>query len=129
MATVNANVKKKNSNQMGIIVDVINHPVVSRWMTETAKQDIGFCRLVEPNNQRFKKLFGKPNWNHTGNEGWSEGWAVSDNGLNLMLLTGNEGTKFKVVLSISEEEFKNNAKMGLGINSYLQNLMQILMGK
>ena len=30
---------------------------------------------------------------------------------------------------IENNKFKNNAKMGLGINSYLQNLMQILMGK
>lgn len=121
-------VKRKPSNQVGIIVDVINHPVVGRWMTETAKQDVGFCRLVEPNNQRFYKKFGKSTWKHTGNEGWSEGWAVSDNGLNWMLLTGEEGTKFKVVLSISEEEFKSNVKMGLGITAYLQTLMQDLMG-
>lgn len=126
----------KGSGQNGILVDVIIHPMVMRWLSQTAHQDTdGFCRLVESNNKRFHRMFGKPTWNADGKDGWTEGWAVSENGLNWMVLSSpknaqNPGiTKFKVVLSISEDEFKNNAKMGLGITGYLQDLMQKLMGE
>lgn len=126
----------KSSGQNGILVDIIVHPMVMRWLSQTAHQDTdGFCRLVESNNSRFRKMFGVPTWHADGKDGWTEGWAISESGLNWMVLSSPKTstspgiTKFKIVLSISEEEFKNNAKMALGITEYLQYLMQSLMGE
>lgn len=125
----------KTSGQKGIFVDVFKHPMVQRWMTELMNHDSdAFCRLIENNKERFKKKFGSPTWvnsnkNKDAVELWDYGWAVSKTGLNWLFLTGDfSGTIIKIQMSISEEEFIQNSKMGIGITSYLEELKDYLIG-
>lgn len=121
-----SNTKINTSN----FIDISEHPNCWYWMKETSRQDTdGFSRLIGDNSSRFHRLFGKPNWKSNIKEGWTEGWAISEAGLNWAILTGSKGTIFKINLSISEEEFKTNNKIGLGITNYLQKLIIELMGE
>lgn len=111
------------------IVDIADHPIVWRWMKETARRDPdGFARLVGPNEVRLHRLFGKPTWTADGQEGWTRGWAIHGNGLPWMVITGEGGTIFRVQTAISTEEFFADRRIGTGITAYLGELMQTLIG-
>ena len=108
-------------------IDVADHPTVSLWLRDTAKRDPdGFLRLICPNTETFKKMFGKPDWVNDGSKGWTHGWALYENSMHWLVLTGPRGTYFRLRVPLPGEAWINDPKVGTGIVQYLSFLLQKL---
>ena len=120
MATNNSQ-SGKNEHQ----IDVVDHPQVYMWMKDTARKDPeGFLRLVGPNEKEFTILFGAPQWQNNGSKGWTHGWSVHESNLNWLILTGPQGTYFRLRLPVSGETYLNDPKIGVGVTQYLNYLLK-----
>ncbi len=105
-------------------IDVIDHPAVAAWMKDIAKKDPeGFVRLIGPNQRTFSILFGKPSWRGDESKGWTHGWAIYENSLHWMVLTGPAGTFYRIRLPIAGENYLSDPRSGVGIVQYLQSLI------
>lgn len=108
-------------------IDVIDHPSVGMWMRETAKKDPqGFLRLTGDNTKDFLKFFGKPKWKNDGKKGWTHGWSVHENNLRWLILTGEQGTIFRLRVPVVGDAYLNDPRVGVGIIQYLSSLLKIL---
>ena len=108
-------------------IDVIDHPNVNLWMKEVARKDTeGFLRLVGPNMKRLQKILGPPQWRNNGEKGWTHAWSVYDNSLHWLILTGPQGTQFRLRLPVPGETYLADPRVGVGIIQYLQNLLKTL---
>lgn len=113
------------------MLDVIDHPAVARWMKETAQRDPeGFLLLVGPNAEEFTRLFGPAEWTHSGekaqSKGWTHGWKLHENNLQWQVLTGPNGTFFRLRTPTSSDAYLHDPKVGVGIVSYLSALLRTL---
>lgn len=105
-------------------VDVADHPNVMLWMKDIAKKDPeGFLRLIGDNTRTFKKMWGKETWRNDGQKGWTHGWALYQNNMHWLVLTGPFGTIFRLRVSTKGDEYLNDAKVGTGIVRYLNSLL------
>lgn len=108
-------------------IDIADHPVAARWLKETALRDPeGFLRLVGPNERRLTALYGPPRWRSDGKTGWKVAWALVDQALSWVVLTGPEGTLFRLRVAGSGEEYLADARVGVGITRFLQSLLDSL---
>lgn len=108
-------------------MDVIDHPAVGMWMKETALRDPeGFLLLVGPNVREFSSLFGQPEWTNDGQKGWTHGWKVYESNLTWNILTGPQGTLFRIKTTTPSSTYATDPKVGIGIISYLNSLLRSL---
>lgn len=115
-------VRQVNVGQINFI-DIFNHPSVNLWMEHLNSTSFKqFVRLFCDNNgDRFLKLVGDPlpfipkNINNN----WGKCWKVNKEHLNWLICSGNEGTIFLVETSLTPEEFKAEAKIGIAIIKFL----------
>ena len=108
-------------------IDVVDHPSVSIWMKDTARKDPeGFLRLVGPNMKQLQKVLGPTDWKNDGEKGWTHGWSVYDNSLHWLILTGPQGTMFRLRLPVPGESYLSDPRVGVGIIQYLQYLLKTL---
>lgn len=106
-------------------IDVIDHPSVWSWMKQTASRDPeGLLVLIGPNIRRFEKLFGPAEWTNDGSKGWTHGWAVYENSMHWLILTGESGTSFRIRAPVPGETYLADMRIGVGIIQYLQSLMR-----
>lgn len=108
-------------------IDVADHPAAGLWLRETAKRDPdGFIRLIGPNVEAFSRLFGKPDWTDDGKKGWTHGWSLYENSMNWLVLTGPNGTYFRLRVPVPGEAWLSDPKVGAGIIQYLSQLLRRL---
>lgn len=108
-------------------IDIIDHPSVGLWMRETSRKDPeGFLRLVGDNTKDFSRLFGKPKWKTDGKKGWTHGWSVHENNLRWLILSGPQGTIFRLRVPVSGDTYLNDPRVGVGIIQYLSSLLKKL---
>ena len=108
-------------------VDVAINPLVLLWMKEKAKRDpIAFCRLVENNSKRFKRIYGVGvNAEEVGAE---LAWSIEELGIPLFLLTSQQGSQYKIHYPGGDRAFAADRKMGSAITSFLERLVLELSG-
>ena len=112
--------KKRSEYQ----IDIADHPNVMLWIKNVAKKDPeGFLKLIGDNVDTFKKLWGKEAWTNDGSKGWTHGWAIYENSMHWLVLTGPSGTIFRLRLSTKGEEYLSDPKVGAGIVRYLNALL------
>lgn len=113
-----------------LIIDVIDHPHVSRWFKELQKNDKnGYNRLVGNNIHRFERIYGNAT-KTTDSEEWSHRWDRNLNRLDWIILSGEKtGSIYRIKTALTAEEFTSDARIGIGIIEYLSELCEILMGK
>lgn len=110
-------------------VEVADHPQVMLWMKDMAKRDPqGFLRLAQDNTKIFRQWWGKETWTNDGSKGWTSGWALYENNLNWLVLTGVHGTIFRLRVSTRAEEYLSDPRVGVGVTQYLAQLMKALAG-
>lgn len=108
-------------------IDVIDHPHVAMWMKDTAKKDPeGFLRLVGNNVKDLQKIYGTADWTNDGKKGWTHGWSIYENGMQWVVLTGMNGTLFRIRLPVAGESYLSDTKIGVGIIQYLSTLLKLL---
>ena len=118
---------KTKTDKIEYQIDVADHPSVSLWMKEAAKKDPeGFLRLVGPNEKQLVRIFGPADWRNDGEKGWTHAWSVYDNSLHWLVLTGPQGTLFRLRLPVPGDSYLSDSRVGVGIVQYLQNLLKIL---
>ena len=112
------------------VIDVADHPMAWRWMKELAKRDpYSFARLVENNTQRFQTYFGPPTWVTPDGHSKMYGWAKRVNGLQWIIVSGDQGTQFRVQTPALREEFIHDKRIGLGLTQALQEWLDMLLGQ
>lgn len=108
-------------------IDVADHPNVMLWMKDAAKRDPqGFLRLVGDNTDIFRQWWGKEAWTNDGSKGWSYGWALYENNLHWMVLTGEQGTIFRLRVATKPEEYLSDPRVGVGVIQHLTHLLRTL---
>lgn len=108
-------------------VEVADHPNVMIWMKQVAKKDPeGFLRLVGDNTQIFRKMWGKENFKDEGGKGWTSGWSIYENSLHWLVLTGEQGTLFRLRISMDGESYLKDPRVGVGVIQYLTWLMKTI---
>lgn len=112
--------------------DVADHPLIWRWMLETAKRDPkSFECLTQDNTYFFKNLLGKPQWHQPlkkGSKEWSHRWVCIGQGLTWLIQTGPNGTVFRIRSMSSLEHFKQEPMIGVGAIAYLKELLSLMTG-
>jgi len=95
------------------LIDIADHPVVMRWMEETARRTPdAFNRLIGPNERRLETLFGRPAWRGRGM--MTRGWHVHENGLHWVIQTGPGGTLFRWQTRQDPASVLADARIGTG---------------
>lgn len=108
-------------------IDIGDHPIAWRWMVETARKDPeGYLRLVGSNLQRFKELYGNPQWNADGSKGWIQGWAVHLHGLDWIVLGNEQQTIYRIRVPADGDNYLSDPKVGVGITAALGDLLRQL---
>lgn len=108
-------------------IDVADHPTAARWLKETARRNPeGFLRLVGNNQKRLTALYGLPRWKSDGKHGWHAAWSLTDHGLSWVVLTGPDGTIFRLRVPGDGDDHLNDARVGVGITRYLNTLLHEL---
>jgi hypothetical protein len=107
-------------------LDIIDHSVVSRWLLETAKHDPeGFVCLTRGNRAAFLALWGAPSitLKATPEAPWTEGWAVTENGLAWLVLTGPTSTCYRLRFTGDKATFLHDPRVNAGAVSFLKQLL------
>ena len=108
-------------------IDVADHPNVMLWLKDLARKDPeGFLRLVGDNTVFFERLFGKPTWRNNGEKGWTHGWALYESNMHWLVLTGPQGTIFRLRLATTGDDYLKDPRVGTGVARYLTTLLQQL---
>ena len=108
-------------------IDVSLNPLVLLWMKEKCKRDpIAFCRLIENNKKRFKRLFG------TGvnaeEYGYDLAWGIEELGIPIYILSSPKGTIYKIHYPGGDRAFAADRKIGSAITAFLEKLLLDLSG-
>lgn len=108
--------------------DISDHPVIWRWMMETARRDPeSFGMLVQDNTRFFKGFLGKANWRQKGGE-WTHRWVIPAEGLYWLIQTGPAGTVFRLRSNTVLERFRTDPAIGVGAIAHLKELLSRISG-
>lgn len=109
-------------------IDVYASPLVGLWMREKAKRDpVAFCRLVQDNSERARRLLGAGARVHWG-QGAFMAWQLADLGVPFVFLSGVKGSVFLVSYPGGERAFAADRKMGSAITAVLERLLTTFSG-
>lgn len=113
-------------------VDIIENNIVARWLKETAKNNpLLFSRLIGDNTRRYKKYFGEPKFEKGKDNYWQSGWIINDLGIPLVILTGTNGTIYKIYYPGGKKAYVNDRKLSAAITQFLlkivnENILSLL---
>lgn len=112
------------------LVDIADHPAVWRWMRDLARRDPeGFSRLSGPNLSRLQHLYGRPEWESSGDKAWTHAWGVHDHHLSWVIQSGPESTWIKLrVPAGTSHDYLSDPRVGVGATAFLQTLLRRFMG-
>jgi len=106
-------------------VDVADHPVVWRWLKETArKEPAAFVRLTQDNSEAFTILFGPAKYESKGEKGWKKGWVFVQFGLSWLITTGQQGTIYRIKTVGDGDEYLKDPKVSTGSIHFFQSLQK-----
>lgn len=109
-------------------IDVIDHPRVWKWFDDLAKRDENlFYALVRDNSVYLQRFLGKAE-KHTHPE-WDTCWFYTYKGLQFKILSNHNGTVFLCKTITTEEDFKNDFKIGIAIINFIEELLQKIAGE
>jgi len=119
--------RRKNTGRESQQVDAADHPHAARWLRETARRDpIGYLRLTGPNRRRLEAIYGRPTLKADGKNGWAAGWTLTEFNLSWIILTGEDGTLFRLRLPGGSDDHLSDPRVGVGITRFLQSLYEAL---
>ncbi len=103
------------------IIDCSDHPVVGLWMQKLMGRDLEtYYLLVRNNSELFKRFLGKPWWEGECDDGWSFGWQISSSGFNWIILTGEQGTIYRIKVPLDGYEYLTDPRVGASMVNFLQ---------
>lgn len=106
-------------------IDVADHPMVWRWLLETAKHDTeGFVCLTRGNVNAFLALWGEPQGRWKGKDReWTHAWNVTEEGLSWVVLSGPLSTSYRLRFTGSKKIHLTDPRVAAGAVAFLQRLM------
>lgn len=110
-------------------LDIIEHPVVARWLVETAKHDPeGFVCLTRGNQDAFLRQWGPPaaRFKPTADAPWTAAWAVTENGLAWWVMTSPTSACYRLRFSGSKEGQLNDPRVSTGAVAFLKQQLALL---
>lgn len=106
-------------------IDVSDHPMIWRWMQETAKHDIeGFVCLTRGNVNAFLARWGKPvaRWKDKNRE-WTHAWNVTEEGISWLILSGPQSSAYRLRYTGSKEAYLADPRVADGAVTFLKKLL------
>jgi hypothetical protein len=109
-------------------IDVADHPMVWRWLTDKAKHDSeGFVCLTRGNVNRFLALWGLPQGRWKGQDReWTHAWNVTEEGLSWVVLSGPQSTSYRLRFVGSKKVHLADPRVASGAVGFLTRLLSHL---
>lgn len=108
-------------------IDVIDHPRVWNWLNDLAKREpFLFYALVRDNSIYLERFLGKPEKQTTSE--WDKCWFYTYKGLQFKILSNENGTVFLCKTITTEEDFKNDFKLGIAVINFLEEILMKVSG-
>lgn len=112
-----------------VYFDISDHPIIWRWMLETARRDPqNYGLLIRDNTLFFRRLLGKPQWHQKKGKEWTHRWVCNGQGLIWLIQTGEAGTVFRIKSHTSLERFKSESIIAVGAIAHLKELLGRITG-
>lgn len=103
------------------IIDCSDHPVVGLWIQKLMERDLeSYSLLVRNNTELFKRFLGEPWWKGEQGDEWEFGWQLSSSGFNWIILTGNQGTIYRIRVPLGGYEYLTDPRVGAAMVNFLQ---------
>lgn len=109
-------------------IDVIEHPRVLNWLQELAKKDkFLFHVLARDNSDYLKRYLGKPEKQR--HPLWDCCWFYTYQGLSFKILSNHHGTVILCKTITTEEDFKQDFKIGIALIKFIEDLLRKIGGE